>query len=124
MSDPQYQDAEINLRKVVNWHPAEPSIREQTLNEARQYISQDRTNVYGSAESNFSTIAELWSAYLRRRGFLDPLGELEPHDVAMLCALIKVARIANSPHHHDSYVDLAGYAACGAEVAAIAAEEK
>jgi hypothetical protein len=122
-TDPQCSDAELNLRAAVNWTPREPSIREQVLDEAKKYISQDRTNVYGSAEDNFSTIADFWTTYLWRRGLVDPLQELAPYDVAMLCGLIKVARIANSPHHHDSYVDLAGYAACGAEVASLAAEE-
>lgn len=28
----------------------------------------------------------------------------------------KIARLENDPHHHDSWVALAGYAACGAEI--------
>ena len=37
-------------------------------------------------------------------------------DVAMMCALLKIARLQNMPDHEDSWIDLAGYAACGSEV--------
>jgi hypothetical protein len=33
-------------------------------------------------------------------------------------ALVKIARLANSPDHMDSWIDIAGYAACGGEIAA------
>jgi hypothetical protein len=32
-------------------------------------------------------------------------------------ALIKVARLSTNPTHKDSWIDLAGYAACGAGIA-------
>ena len=35
----------------------------------------------------------------------------------MMMALLKIARIRSGPSMADSYVDLAGYAACAAEVA-------
>jgi hypothetical protein len=34
-----------------------------------------------------------------------------------MLALLKIARLKNSPNHRDSWVDIAGYAACGAECA-------
>jgi hypothetical protein len=34
-----------------------------------------------------------------------------------MCADLKLARLENQPDHMDSWVDLAGYAACGAEIA-------
>lgn len=37
-------------------------------------------------------------------------------DVAMMMALLKIARIRTGTATNDSYVDLAGYAACGAEI--------
>ena len=33
----------------------------------------------------------------------------------MMMALMKIARLQNMPSHLDSWVDLAGYAACGGE---------
>ena len=75
----------------------------------------DRPTSYGSPEENFTTIAGLWNTYLIRRE--GDLLSVEAHDVAIMLALLKVARLAANPSHMDSWVDLAGYAACGAEVA-------
>ena len=41
---------------------------------------------------------------------------LLPNDVAMMMALLKVARIKSGGGTVDSFVDLAGYAACGGEL--------
>jgi hypothetical protein len=35
-----------------------------------------------------------------------------------MLGLLKIARLRANPTHRDSWVDLAGYAACGYEVAA------
>jgi hypothetical protein len=43
---------------------------------------------------------------------------LKPADVAQMMALMKIARLENDPSHLDSWTDLAGYAACGAEISA------
>jgi hypothetical protein len=42
--------------------------------------------------------------------------ELTPADVAAMMILMKVSRITTSPGKEDNWVDIAGYAACGAEV--------
>ena len=42
--------------------------------------------------------------------------EFTANDVAMMMALLKIARIRTGTATDDSYVDLAGYAACGAEI--------
>ena len=42
---------------------------------------------------------------------------IPPETVALMMALLKVARLIKSPEHLDSWVDLAGYAACGGEIA-------
>jgi hypothetical protein len=42
---------------------------------------------------------------------------LDSTDVAHLMVLLKVARSINNPQHKDSWIDIAGYAACGAETA-------
>ena len=41
----------------------------------------------------------------------------EPHDVAILMALLKIARVRSGRYKADNYIDLAGYAACAAEIA-------
>lgn len=82
--------------------------RQKLLDEARVIVSKDRTSGYGNPEDNFLQIAALWTAYKGQ--------QFTSMDVALMCALIKVARLAKSPEHHDSLVDIAGYAACGADI--------
>lgn len=69
-----------------------------------------REQDYGSPENNFALIARLWNAYLGDQ-VTDAL------DVAMMMALLKLARIRTGKRNADSFVDLAGYAACGGEIA-------
>nr|WP_286198834.1 DUF6378 domain-containing protein [Mesorhizobium sp. BR1-1-16] len=79
---------------------------------------------YGRPEDNFQRIANLWNAHLINR-YADGYGgdtvvmlpKLDPQDVAMMMALMKVARLENQPGHMDSWIDIAGYAACGGEIA-------
>ena len=85
--------------------------RLECLKKAEGIVSGDR---YGSPEDNFMRIASLWSSYLRAR-FGYPI-ILKPKDVAALMALLKVGRIAGNTANEDSWVDIAGYAACGAEL--------
>lgn len=83
---------------------------------AAEIVTKDRQNDYGTAEENFGTIAELWSTYMRAK-FKHSWGiELTPADVAAMMILMKVSRVTTSPRKEDNWVDIAGYAACGAEV--------
>lgn len=82
--------------------------RKECLDFATQIVSGERQKAYGSPEDNFRRISDLWSVYLGR--------PIEPHDVAAMMALMKIARLMNQPDHQDSWVDLAGYAACGCEL--------
>jgi hypothetical protein len=72
-------------------------------------VLHDRNNEYGGPEDSFGVIANFWSVYLGRKVY--------PHDVAMMMSLLKIARIKANKSYGDGYVDLAGYAACGAECA-------
>ena len=84
--------------------------RRECLETAEHMVNGDREHDYGTPEDNFKTIAGLWSAYLGK--------EISSLDVAMLMALMKIARI-KAGTKPDSFVDLAGYAACGAEIAGV-----
>lgn len=90
--------------------------REQILEAARKCVCGDREEDYGSPEDNFKTIAEFWSAYLKK--VMPPGIEfcLLPEDVAVMMALLKIARISSGQNKDDNWIDLAGYAACGAEL--------
>lgn len=81
--------------------------RMETLKAAAECVCGSREEDYGSPEDNFSTIAALWTAYTGT--------DIAPKDVAMMMALLKIAR-AKAGSKPDTYVDLAGYAACGAEI--------
>ena len=69
-----------------------------------------RGDTYGKPEDNFATIARLWTDYLDT--------PINAHDVAMMMVLFKVARAKSNPGHADNLVDIAGYAACAAELGA------
>lgn len=69
----------------------------------------DREASHGNPENSFSMIASLWGKYLNL--------PIASHDVAAMMILFKVARIRGNPTHADSWVDVAGYAACGGEIA-------
>ncbi|MCK9361748.1 DUF6378 domain-containing protein [Patescibacteria group bacterium] len=87
------------------------------LLDAAKLAVGDRGLNYGRPEDNFARIAAHWNAFLANRGIVIPGGGLvSASDVAIMCALLKIARLENDPGHHDSWVDLAGYAACGAEI--------
>lgn len=85
--------------------------RPEILDNAKKCVCGQRQQDYGTPENNFERIAALWNAYL---------GEaiVDAVDVAMLLALLKVARIKTGAGTDDSFVDLAGYAACAGEIAA------
>lgn len=88
----------------------EPKIskRAEILHEAEKCICGQREQDYGSPESNFGIIANLWSDYLN--------AEVTALDVSMMMVLLKVARIKNGGGSGDSFIDIAGYAACGGEI--------
>ena len=83
--------------------------REDVLAQAKFAVMTDRATDYGEPERNFTVIAEMWTLYKDV--------PFEPHDVAVMLALLKIARIKTSPQRMDHWVDVAGYAACGGEVA-------
>ena len=82
--------------------------RAEILHEAESCICGQREQDYGSPEDNFGIIAKLWSDYT---GTL-----ITSLDVAMMMCLLKISRIKNSGGSGDSFVDIAGYAACGGEI--------
>ena len=89
--------------------------REAVLEQAGQAVLSDRHEEYGPPEYNFADTALLWSAYLKSAYGVKL--ELTALDVANIMILLKMARLNTSPEKLDHYVDMAGYAACGAAAA-------
>jgi hypothetical protein len=75
----------------------------------------DRGLNYGSPEDNFNRIARRWRVHLVNRFGADV--PIDAESVAMMMADVKMARLENMPGHLDSWVDIAGYAACGGQAA-------
>ena len=88
--------------------------RTETLQAAEKAVNGDRQGEYGTPENNFKNIAGFWSLYLSSR--LNKEIELQPVDVAVMLDLMKTARLIQSPRKLDTWIDKAGYAACGAEI--------
>lgn len=89
--------------------------RADILHAAEKCVCGQRETDYGTPEDNFKAIAELWEAYLNKACTRGVNVCVEAKDVAAMMALLKIARIARGGGKADSWIDLAGYAACGAE---------
>lgn len=82
-----------------------------TINQiAEELINGQRQQDYGDKLSNFTQIAMLFSGVLAHK--LNPGTTITADDVALLMIQVKVARLAKTPTHFDSIVDIAGYAGC------------
>ena len=79
--------------------------RTELLEKAKERVMQK--NDYGEPEKHFTKIAEYWTTYLDYA--------LDAEDVINMMILLKIAR-NNNAIKEDTLVDIAGYAACGAEV--------
>ena len=79
------------------------------INEASRIVADDREKSYGNKSTNHKNIAKLWSAYLDK--------EVSSHDVAMLMALLKIARTKTGELCIDNYIDLVGYGAIAGQLA-------
>ena len=91
-----------------------------TLQTALEAVTGDRNKSYGNPLEDFTTQAQMFSAYLTRTNGVPVY--VTASDIAALMILVKVARQAHCPKA-DNWVDAAGYAACGAEVDGQLAEE-
>ena len=84
--------------------------RSEILNAAMKAANGDRDKKHGRPEDSFAMIGQLWEAYTGRM--------YSNVDVAIMLGLLKVARIKTGTGGMDSFVDLAGYAACAGELQA------
>lgn len=92
--------------------------REEILDGARDAVLKQRNNSYGPPTQDFDRTARI----LNSMGFsiVDEAGNVAPissHHVAVIQIAVKLSRITWAPTHKDSWLDVAGYAACGFECA-------
>lgn len=69
----------------------------------------DRGLTHGHYDLTMLRTSKLWSDFLER--------EIDPADVAICMALVKLARIMETRSVHDSWVDFVAYAAIAGELA-------
>lgn len=92
--------------------------REEILREAIKCVCTDRNEQYGEPEDNFDCIAGYWQKFLCDHCVEYGAGVcITPEDVAVMMMLFKIARYitADTPIV-DTFVDIAGYAACAGEI--------
>jgi len=83
--------------------------RRAILDTATTIITKDRATTHGDAESSFEALAKIWSVLLGV--------EVKTYQVALMMAALKMVRANGNPSYDDNWIDLAGYAACGGEIA-------
>ena len=102
--------ADPDVHTVLDQMDAESGrVRSKVLRTAESLVNGDRARDYGDPAENFGRIADLWAPILGLSA--------SPEQVALCMAQVKVARLITSPTHADSWIDLCGYAALGAEIA-------
>jgi hypothetical protein len=80
---------------------------EAMLGRAAAVVGERRT-LYGDPRRSMEVVARRWSITLGH--------PVTPAQVVLCLIDLKLARLARDPHHVDSIVDVAGYAAVLAEV--------
>jgi hypothetical protein len=86
-------------------------MKKSTLaDKANKLVQGDRQRDYGDKLQNFSQIAMLWQGVLAAK--LAPDSAITPEDVALCMIQVKISRLAKSPDHKDSIIDIAGYSIC------------
>lgn len=83
-------------------------LRDKILDKAKEIICNDRQSQYGEPEDSFGMIADLWSSYLNV--------DINPIDVALMMALLKIARHKGSVPKIDNFLDGTGYFAIAGEL--------
>jgi len=74
------------------------------LEEANKLVGGDRQKVYSHPKHDFKLVTDMAAPMLAS----DKLSPEQKHALYMI--LVKVARLCSTPDHHDSIVDIAGYA--------------
>ena len=74
---------------------------EECLDKAKKIITDDRNKDHGNYTKNLKVISNFWKVFLGK--------DISPNEVALLMALLKIARISTGKFTPDSYIDACGY---------------
>ena len=98
--------------------------RKEILAAAEKCVCGDREQDYGIPENSFRLIAEFWHTYLSAKSVAAGVNvQLEAEDLDAMMSLLKYASLLSNTEHADSWIDGAGYLACGGEVATLEAKD-
>ena len=88
--------------------PGEPTVLPTVLDEAQEIIHSDRAKTYGNPLGNHECTAEMMVGYLKRK--YGSGAAFDEDDVCVFNIIQKLSRLAYTPRHRDSLVDICGYA--------------
>lgn len=83
------------------------TVRGKLLSEAIRLTEGDRNKTYGSPYGNLSLTARLVSTFIGTT--------VTASQMAVIMALVKIARLVQTPDHKDSHLDAAAYMAIAYE---------
>jgi len=108
----------MKKKKFENWYQSltrnSPIENNSFLDEVKE-VTKNRSEQYGGVNGEWSNVAQLWSALIQH--------DITPHQVGLMMGALKLSRMRNG-YHHDSAIDLAGYAKCIHENAKFEGEYK
>ena len=81
--------------------------RKEILRKAESLVNGPRAKQYGDAHENHARIAQMWSVLLDK--------PVTIQQVYQCMVAVKLARLIVTPDHEDSWLDICGYGALGAE---------
>ncbi len=90
--------------------PPRPTTASDILDATKATITGPRAAEYGPPDENFGRIAAMWSVILGQ--------EVTAEQVALCMVQVKITRLIQTANHPDSWLDIAGYAALGGQIAA------
>ena len=88
--------------------------KEEILMKAADLVNNSRQESHGDTFKNHEQIADFWNIYLDSK--LKPTVSINPDEVAMMLALLKVSRSQMGKQNMDDYVDGAAYMAIAGEL--------
>ena len=95
---------ETHTRESLDTDPHIPTV----LDEAQRIIHGDRNKTYGNPLGNHECTAEMMMGYLKRKYGSD--AGFDADDVCVFNIIQKLSRLAHTPRHRDSLIDICGYA--------------
>lgn len=95
-----------NFRKGIE-EGMKSGMKSETLKRADEIIHGERQDQYGDPEDSFDLIADYWNAYILKKTEVC----LDAADVAIMLALMKIARMSGQEWQGDNAVDACGYLA-------------